>query len=429
MQLYRLVLFLLLMGLLSACGDTGSSLTGAPAVSATQSVQKFNSTASSQEQVQKAFIAYYGRPADPSGLSYWATQLDTAGGNWSAIIESFGNSSEATALLAGLTNEQKIDKLYTQMFGRSADSGGRTYYANGLSNGSFTLASLAVNIINGASGSDATTVANKLSTSQLFTASLNSSNSSSYNNNSVTTIRDFLAGITTTAASQTAVNTILTTMVAAGGGTTSSSIAGTYAVRMDTGSSATFVVAQDGTLTGTDMDNSPITGSVNMLTGAFTTTTPATAANGMIAVYTSGTISLTTKVLSGTYTYNEPGKPATTGTLTGSQTNRFSTAMLSPFFGKPLNFVSQGAGDRTTTTTMTINADGTMTSPFFQSGTWSINASGQFVYNLTFAAGTHSAETDTSTLTSVTATGFTTSNVWTSVNGDGGTNTQSFTLM
>ena len=40
--------------------------------------------------VQKAYIAFYGRPADKVGLEYWAGQLDTANGNLSTIINAFG---------------------------------------------------------------------------------------------------------------------------------------------------------------------------------------------------------------------------------------------------------------------------------------------------------------------------------------------------
>lgn len=210
----RLLLFLgclLLAGLLVSCGNSTSS-TAPPSLPKQTFAQSAASTAS-QEQVQKAFIAYYGRPADSGGLNYWAGRLDAVGGNWSEIIEAFGNSAEATALLAGLTNEQKIDKLYNQMFARNADSAGRTYYATGLTNGSFTLASLAVNIVNGATGSDATTVANKLTSAQLVTASLvTPSQIASYSTASVAAVRNWLSIITSTAASQSSVDTLVSSM-------------------------------------------------------------------------------------------------------------------------------------------------------------------------------------------------------------------------
>ena len=211
-----LVLVSILMFILSACGDENASKNMASSASRGQQIIVKSATIASQEQVQKAYIAYYGRPADPDGLSYWAGELDAVGGDWSAIIYSFGNSDEATSLLSGLSNEQKIDKLYTQAFGRSADTIGRSYYANGLANGTFNLASLAVNIINGAVGSDAITVYNKVAAAKQFTANLNNSNIYYYNSKSVVNVRNSLASITNSPANSSWVDDAIATMVSSG---------------------------------------------------------------------------------------------------------------------------------------------------------------------------------------------------------------------
>ena len=34
------------------------------------------------DQVQKVYIAYYGRAADPVGLAYWAAKVETDGVSW-----------------------------------------------------------------------------------------------------------------------------------------------------------------------------------------------------------------------------------------------------------------------------------------------------------------------------------------------------------
>jgi hypothetical protein len=115
------------------------------------------------DQVQKAYIAYYGRPADPIGLEFWTNKLDAAQGNWAEIIDAFGNSAEATGLLAGLSTTQKVNNLYQQMFGRDADPDGLTFYVNKINDGTYTLASLAINIANGTqAGADLTTLNAKL---------------------------------------------------------------------------------------------------------------------------------------------------------------------------------------------------------------------------------------------------------------------------
>ncbi|MDP4949380.1 MAG: hypothetical protein NWQ70_04260, partial [Burkholderiaceae bacterium] len=71
--------------------------------------------------VQKAYIAFYGRPADRVGLEYWAGELDTANGNLSTIINAFGTSTEALALFGSQTDTVAVNSLYQQLFGRSAD--------------------------------------------------------------------------------------------------------------------------------------------------------------------------------------------------------------------------------------------------------------------------------------------------------------------
>ena len=106
------------------------------------------------EQIQQAYLAYYGRPADPAGQAYWAQQLDNANGNLSAIINAFGTSAESTALYGGSSAAAQVNAIYEQLFGRQADVTGLNFYVNGLENGQFTLASIALNVFNGAQGSD-----------------------------------------------------------------------------------------------------------------------------------------------------------------------------------------------------------------------------------------------------------------------------------
>lgn len=127
---------------------------------------------SSIDQIQQAYIAYYGRPADPNGLTYWANQLDKAGGNLSVIINAFGNSAESTALYGGSSLAAQVNKVYNTLFGRDADSAGLNFYVQGIQNGQFTLASVALNVFNGAQGTDKTGLESKLAYAKAFTAAI-----------------------------------------------------------------------------------------------------------------------------------------------------------------------------------------------------------------------------------------------------------------
>ena len=60
------------------------------------------------DQVQKLYIAYFGRPADPVGLAYWAANVDAANGNFSAAIAGFAASNESNALYSGTNSTQKV---------------------------------------------------------------------------------------------------------------------------------------------------------------------------------------------------------------------------------------------------------------------------------------------------------------------------------
>ncbi len=122
--------------------------------------------------VQKAYVAFYGRPADPSGLAYWTDKLAAAKGNLSEIIQAFGKSAEATALFGSKSNLDAINSLYQQIFGRAADPEGLLYYNGELLAGRMTLIDIAQRVIDGAKGTDVAIVTNRLTAAQSFTDSL-----------------------------------------------------------------------------------------------------------------------------------------------------------------------------------------------------------------------------------------------------------------
>ena len=124
------------------------------------------------DTVQKVYIAYYGRAADPVGLAYWSKAIDDAGGSLDAIMTSFGTSAEATTLYGSLTNSAKVNAIYQQSFGRDADFSGLMYYSGQLSAGTMTASSIAQNIFDGATGTDATTLTNKLAVAKAYTTAI-----------------------------------------------------------------------------------------------------------------------------------------------------------------------------------------------------------------------------------------------------------------
>jgi len=162
-------------------------------------------------QVQKIYVAYYGRPADPAGLQYWAGQLAANGGSLTAIINAFGNSAESTALYAGADNAAKVTAIYQQLFNRSPDSAGLAFYVNELSLGRMTAASIALNVANGATGTDATYLTNKQAVASSFTDSLTTDSAAAvaYSGTAAAnTARALISGVTTSAATTNVASTI-----------------------------------------------------------------------------------------------------------------------------------------------------------------------------------------------------------------------------
>lgn len=159
------------------------------------------------ETVQKLYIAFYQRPADFAGRQYWAEQVEAQG--LQSVINAFATSAEATALYGEINNEtigDVIDAIYQAAFGRAADAEGKAWYVAEFEAGNFTAATIALNVVNGAAGVDATTLGNKVDAADLFTAAVENVE---YNEADIATARDFLAGVTTTVPTQAEVDAVV----------------------------------------------------------------------------------------------------------------------------------------------------------------------------------------------------------------------------
>jgi len=125
----------------------------------------------SRDYVQKAYVAYYGRPADPPGQTYWATRMDAEGGSLNAIIGAFGYSPEFNTRYGQLTNTQLVTRIYQQALGRDPDQAGLDWYIAELVAGRRTLQTITLDVLNGATTApDSTVVANKLGVAAFYSA-------------------------------------------------------------------------------------------------------------------------------------------------------------------------------------------------------------------------------------------------------------------
>jgi len=202
-------------------------------------------------------LAYFGRPADVSGLSFYADKTEAQ------VVAAFSASTESQAFFGSLNTLAQINTIYQNLFNRAAEPAGLTYWAGEINSGRLSLAQASMGILAGAQNADKLAVTNKLAAATAFTAALDTSAEMiGYQGTSViTSARAFLASVNDTAASltaataTTALNASVATVVAAGASSASSTSGFTLTTGIDTPT----------TTTSTD-----ITGTVNATVAAST---------------------------------------------------------------------------------------------------------------------------------------------------------------
>lgn len=153
----------------------------------------------SATNLNKAYLAYFGRPADAVGQAYFAT-LEQAD-----VIKAFDASAESKAIYGGDT-AAKINAIYKNLFNREAEPAGLTYWLSLVSSGRVTPAGAAFSILEGAQGTDKTAIDNKLAASEAFIKAMDTTTEIvNYSGlNAAASARFFLATVDASAASLTA---------------------------------------------------------------------------------------------------------------------------------------------------------------------------------------------------------------------------------
>ena len=113
--------------------------------------------------VEKAYLAYFGRPADIAGMNYWL------GKSIADMDAGFAASQEYATLYGGMTNSQRVDQVYQNLFGRAADPAGKAYWAGQLNAGLVTIGTLVATMEADALGVDIGTINNRLTFAIDFT--------------------------------------------------------------------------------------------------------------------------------------------------------------------------------------------------------------------------------------------------------------------
>lgn len=176
---------------LASCGgnpEANHKTRGSGAVPRTMSFTDA-SDAAYEDLVQQLYIAYFGRPADPAGLVFYAHayhaanapttigQLYAAYGTNQAVrdlVDSFAWSQESNQLYNMGSNIAQgfVSAVYDNMFSRQPDKVGGEFWERVLRDGVATRANVALSIMAGAAGSDAELITRKLGVAKQFTQAI-----------------------------------------------------------------------------------------------------------------------------------------------------------------------------------------------------------------------------------------------------------------
>lgn len=120
-----------------------ATITAAVQTVSTDTLAKVNAT------VQTLYVAVFGRPADPDGLTFWGSALDALGGDAAALATRFisADNAEFAATYGTLNSQQFLATIYQNLTGRTPDAEGANFWNAGIANlsdgGASTLSSYA----------------------------------------------------------------------------------------------------------------------------------------------------------------------------------------------------------------------------------------------------------------------------------------------
>lgn len=151
--------------------------------------------------VQELYIAYFGRPADPTGLANFEAALQAAGAPndiqnlvsaYSSnpavkkLVDAFGVSAESQTLYGGGSTTDFVTAVFNNVLGRAPAPAGLSYWTEQIG-GSLSLGNAALSIMAGALVNtsaqgkiDAQLIENRIAVAQRFTSSVSYFNNTAY---------------------------------------------------------------------------------------------------------------------------------------------------------------------------------------------------------------------------------------------------------
>jgi hypothetical protein len=171
-------------------------------------LRSLGAAANYEALVQQLYLGYFGRPADPAGLAFYANAMRTtnAPSTIQGLIDAYAGNADVRELLDGFANSaesqqlypacdwigcdyQWVYALYRGLFSRDPDDAGGEYWANALNSKGATRAQVLLAVVAGAQGRDADLLVRKVGAAVQFSRTLDAGgNSGAYNGQLATAI-------------------------------------------------------------------------------------------------------------------------------------------------------------------------------------------------------------------------------------------------
>ena len=132
--------------------------------------------AASARDVQQLYVAYFGRPADPGGIDYWLTTLNSNVVSLAVISQSFAASREYRDNYSHMDSRGVVSKVYDHLFGRVAEAGGVAYWADLMERGVISIDNVVREISRAALGTDGVAFNGKVAAATVFTQRMDAPN-------------------------------------------------------------------------------------------------------------------------------------------------------------------------------------------------------------------------------------------------------------
>ena len=228
--------------LLAACSGNNASLDGQTASAQSKQLHRTGKTTVSPYQtvVQQLYVSYFGRPADPSGLSNFENALAAASAPTDiqslsaaystnstirALIDSFGTSTESNSLYGTGTTTAFVDAVFQNVLNRAPQSAGQAFWVNAIDTNTLSKGNAALSIMAGGLTNttpqgllDTQLIDNRLTVASYFTAQVSAQNATGgyAGAAAATSARTMLGAViatTDTTAIDTSVNAVVTALI------------------------------------------------------------------------------------------------------------------------------------------------------------------------------------------------------------------------